>query len=196
MVIDPYDSDYIGLKFPKTSADIVTISHDHKDHNKSDAVKDVRMVVDGPGEYEIAGISIIGISTYHDDKKGEVRGKNTIYVIEIDSLRVVHLGDLGHKLSEKQLVAIGDVDVLMIPVGGGYTISPAQAVEEVRNIEPKIVIPMHYQTQGLKPELFKKLAPYKTFVGDLGLPVENFQKLSIKKVTLGEEQKVVILAKK
>lgn len=196
LVTDPYDSDYVGLKFPKTSADIVTISHNHKGHNKAGAVKDVRMVIDGPGEYEIAGVSIIGISTYHDNKKGESRDKNTVYVIEIDGLRVVHLGDLGHKLSESQLDMIGDVDVLMVPVGAEYTMTCSQAVEEVRKFEPKIILPMHYRMVGLKPELSKKLVSYKAFVGDLGLPVEKSQKLSVKKVSLGEEQKVVILAKK
>ena len=91
---------------------------------------------------------------------------------------------------------IGEVDILMVPVGAEYTMTCAQAVEEVRKIEPKIILPMHYQTKGLKPELFKKLVSYEAFVGDLGLPVEKIQKLSVKKVSLGEAQKVVILAKR
>src|SRR3990170_1220611 len=135
LITDPYGS-YIGIKFPKTSADIVTISHGHEDHANTASISDVKKVIDGPGEYELAGVSIIGISTFHDDKKGAERGRNTIYIIEMDELRVVHLGDLGHKLSEDTIEELGVVDVLMVPVGGVYTIGPTDAGEIVRDIEP------------------------------------------------------------
>ncbi len=193
LVTDPFDPQMVGLKFPKVSADIVTVSHEHKDHNQVELVRDVKKAVSGPGEYEINEVSIIGLSSYHDDKKGKLRGKNTIYVIEMDGLRIVHLGDLGHKLSEKVLEQIGDVDILMIPVGGEYTLGPAEAAEVVRSIEPKIVIPMHYQRPSLNPETFGKLAPVDSFLTQMGLPTERTNKLSIKAETIGEEQKVVIL---
>ena len=193
LVTDPFDPEMVGLKFPKVAADIVTISHEHEDHNKAELIKNIKKIVSGPVEYEINEVSIIGISLYHDDKKGKLRGKNTVYVIEMDGLRIVHLGDLGHKLSEKILEAIGDVDILMGPIGGEYTIGAMQAAEVVRSIEPKIVIPMHYQMPKLNPEIFKKLSTVKPFLTEMGLPVEKTDKLSINAGTIGEEQKVIVL---
>jgi L-ascorbate metabolism protein UlaG (beta-lactamase superfamily) len=152
--------------------------------------------VSGPGEYEIMGVSIIGIPTFHDEKKGAKRGKNTIYVYEMDGLRLVHLGDLGHKLHEKILEKIGDIDILMVPVGGEYTIGPTEAVEVARAIEPKIVIPMHYQMPGLNPATFAKLSSTKPFLAEIGLLVEKIDKLSVKKENIGEESKVILLEKK
>lgn len=196
VVTDPFDPEVVGLKFPKVAADIVTVSHQHEDHNQADLVKDVKRLVSGPGEYEIMGVSIIGIPTFHDEKKGAKRGKNTIYVYEMDGLRLVHLGDLGHKLHEKILEKIGDIDILMVPVGGGYTIGPTEAVEVARAIEPKIVIPMHYQMPGLNPATFAKLSSTKPFLAEIGLLVEKIDKLSVKKENIGEESKVILLEKK
>lgn len=195
VVTDPFDPKKVGLKFPKVQADIVTVSHDHGDHNKVDLVEGAK-VINGPGEYEVKGISLIGISTYHDEKKGKLRGKNTIYVIEVDGVRIVHLGDIGHKLTEKEQELIGDVDILMVPVGGVYTIGDAQAAEIVRGFEPNITIPMHYQMKGLDPKTFSKLSTVDHFLSDVSLPVERLNKLSVKKDTLGEDQKVVILEKR
>jgi len=195
IVTDPY-SPSIGLKFPKVTADIVTISHNHEDHNQANLVSDVRKVVSGPGEYEISGVSIIGISVYHDAEKGTKRGKNTIYVFEIDGFRLVHLGDLGHKLSEEILEDIGTVDVLMIPVGGVYTIGPVEASDIVRMIEPTITIPMHYKDEGLDERVFGKLALVEDFLKEVALTTEKLEKLSIKKEELAEESKVVVLEKK
>jgi L-ascorbate metabolism protein UlaG (beta-lactamase superfamily) len=196
VVTDPFDPEVVGLKFPKVAADIVTVSHQHEDHNQADLVKDVKRLVSGPGEYEIMGVSIIGIPTFHDEKKGAKRGKNTIYVYEMDGLRLVHLGDLGHKLHEKILEKIGDIDILMVPVGGEYTIGPTEAVEVARAIEPKIVIPMHYQMPGLNPATFAKLSSTKPFLAEIGLLVEKIDKLSVKKENIGEESKVILLEKK
>jgi L-ascorbate metabolism protein UlaG (beta-lactamase superfamily) len=197
LVTDPFDPEMVGLKFPKVTADIVTISHDHNDHNKYELVRDVGKVVDGPGEYEISGVSIIGISTFHDDKKGDLRGKNTIYVIEIDDLRVVHLGDLGHKLKEDTLESIGTIDILMIPVGGVYTIGSHEAVELTRAIDPSITIPMHYLSEGMNEESFGKLSKVDSFLSEVGLSIERTQKLSVKKADLVEDQKkVVVLERK
>jgi L-ascorbate metabolism protein UlaG (beta-lactamase superfamily) len=195
LVTDPFDPEMVGLKFPKVEADIVTISHDHEDHNRADLVKGVKKQISGPGEYEINQVSIIGIPSWHDDKKGALRGKNTIYVIEMDNVRLVHLGDLGHSLSEKKLEAIGDIDILMVPVGGEYTIDSAKAVEIARAIEPKITIPMHYQTPQLNPEVFANLSSVEPFLTEIGLPIEELTKLVIKKEEIEEEQKVVVLQK-
>jgi L-ascorbate metabolism protein UlaG (beta-lactamase superfamily) len=193
LITDPFDPKSVGLKFPKTEADIVTISHGHSDHNFLDNIDSTKMIIDGPGEYEIMDVSVIGIPSYHDDKKGELRGRNTIYVIEMDSLRIAHLGDLGHILKEKDIDAMGDIDVLMIPVGGEYTINANQAAEVARSIEAKIIIPMHFQTKGLNPQMFSKLSTEDAFLADLGLPVEKDKKLKVKSELLGEEQKIVVL---
>jgi len=198
IVTDPFDSKFVGLKFPSTEAEIVTISHSHPDHNQSGLVKGVKMVVEGPGEYEICGISIIGIGTYHDDKKGSLRGKNTVYVYEVDSLRVAHLGDLGEALSDEQVSLLGNIDVLMIPVGGEYTIGPKEAVKVVSAIDPYFVIPMHYRTPNLNQENFLKLFPVTDFLAESGLPVESVSKFSLKKEDILADQstKIILLPEK
>ena len=196
VVTDPFDPKMVGLKYSGVEADIVTVSHDHADHNQYLSVKGVKRVVSGPGEYEIAGISIIGIPSFHDDKKGELRGKNTIYIIEAEGLRLCHLGDLGHTLSQEQVEEIGEIDILMVPVGGGFTIGAKEASQVVMDIEPKIVIPMHFSLPGLNPEVFSKLSNVEDFLKELSLPTERLPKLSIKKEELLEESKVVVLEAK
>lgn len=197
VVTDPYDPKIVGLKFPPTEAEIVTISHGHPDHNYVANVKNIKKVIEGPGEYEIMGVSIIGLPSFHDNKKGEERGTNTIYVYEMDGLRLVHLGDLGHTLSEELVEEIGDIDILMVPVGGKYTIGPKEAVSVVQDIDPYIVIPMHYKMEGLGQQLATSLFPVDEFLGEVGLTVERLPKLSVKKEDLAEaSSKVVVLEKK
>jgi L-ascorbate metabolism protein UlaG (beta-lactamase superfamily) len=193
VITDPFNPKDVGLKYPKQTADIVTISHDHFDHNHLEGVKDYRKVVDGPGEYEIQGVSIIGIGTFHDDNKGEERGKNTIYIFEMDNLRLCHLGDLGHKLTEKTLEEIGQIDILMIPVGGFYTIDDKAAGELMQNIDPKITIPMHYNIKGLDQEKFSQIKPVDDFLSEVGVVVEKIDKLTVKATELGEDKKVIVL---
>lgn len=196
IVTDPYDSDEVGLKFTKTEADIVTISHDHSDHNKSDAVTDVSRVIKGPGEYEIAGTSIIGISSFHDNESGQKRGKNTIYILEVDDIKIVHLGDLGHLLNEKQREDLGEIDVLLVPVGGFYTINPVEAKEVVLSLEPKIIVPMHFQTEGLNPAIFKELSPVEEFISQVGFKTEKLPKLTLKKEDLVNYDEVIVVLEK
>lgn len=198
VVTDPFDPQMVGFKYSGVSADIVTISHDHGDHNAAGRVGDVKKVVFGPGEYEIMGVSILGYGTFHDAVKGAEKGKNTIYVYEADGLRVAHLGDLGHVLEEDLVNELGDIDVLMLPVGGGYTIGPKEAVELVSKVEPYFVLPMHYQTSGLKQENFKDLVTAEVFIKESGLQVENLEKFSLKKEDIQEEQgtKIIVLAAK
>lgn len=196
MVTDPSDPKVTGLKFPKVSADIVTVSHtQHSDHKSVELISGVKRVVSGPGEYEISDISIIGISSFHDDKKGALRGKNTMYVFEVDGVRIAHLGDLGHKLKNKELETLGDIDVLMIPVGGVYTIDAKTAAEIVRDIEPRIIIPMHYFLEGMERHVFKKLERVDVFLSEVGLPNEKMDKLTLKGQIL-EDQRIVVLQKK
>ena len=148
IVTDPFD-EAVGYPLPKAKADVVTVSHDHHDHNHVAAIGGNPAVVRGPGKKAAAGIEFEGIASYHDDRGGKRRGKNTIFSFEMDGIRVCHLGDLGHLLSEEDAAALGDVDVLMIPVGGVYTLDAGGAKKVVGQIRPKVVIPMHFMTPAL-----------------------------------------------
>lgn len=195
VVTDPYDSS-VGFKFPKVEANIVTISHGHADHSNRGGVGGAPRVIDGPGEYEIGGVSIFGIATYHDDKQGSERGPNTVYVITIESVNVCHLGDLGHKLSEEQVGEIGSVDVLLTPVGGVYSLTPALAAEVVSELEPKIVIPMHYQVPGLNSATFGALERVDEFIKEVGVEPIKDSKFVITKDKIPEEMQVVVLERR
>jgi L-ascorbate metabolism protein UlaG (beta-lactamase superfamily) len=198
VITDPFDPQMTGLKFAPTEGEIITVSHAHRDHNSTDKISGVKKVVDGPGEYEISGVSIIGYPSFHDKEQGAKRGKNTIFVIEAEGLRLVHLGDLGHAITEDMINEIGDVDVLMIPVGGEFTIGPKEASEIVSKIEPFFVIPMHYMQEGLNKENFVKLEPVDSFLKESGLPTERLPKFSLKKEDILEDQntKAIVLEKK
>lgn len=195
IVTDPYASDMVGLKFPKNiEADIVTVSHDHEDHNMVEHIAGTPFVVRGPGEYEIKGAHVRGIPSFHDNEKGAKRGRNTMYHMELDNLRLAHLGDLGHVLSSGDIEELGDVDILFIPVGGTFTIDAKQAVEIIHEIEPSIVIPMHYQRSGLNPKSFADLASVSDFLKEMGKEgIPQQPKLTITKDKLPEELQVIIL---
>jgi len=136
LVTDPFDPQEVGIKYPITDADVVTISHGHSDHNYLERIRGYRKVITEPGEYELANISIIGIPSFHDEKSGEEKGKNIIYIFEIEDVRIAHLGDLGHKLSDKMLEEIGEINILMISSGHPMSLSAKDTVEIVRAIEP------------------------------------------------------------
>lgn len=153
IAIDPFD-ETLGLRVPKIGADILLISHGHHDHSNKKAITGTPFVVEGPGEYELKGIFIKGIPAFHDNSEGKNRGTVTIYKMEVEDVKICHLSDLGQKeLNENQLEEIGGVDILMIPVGGTYTIGPKEAATLVSQIEPKTVIPMHYKLPKLKLNL-------------------------------------------
>lgn len=194
IVVDPYDSDFIGLSPLKLEADIVCVTHAHKDHNAAELVKGTdeaeAFVISGPGEYEIRGVNIIGISSFHDDKEGEERGRNIIYQITIDGVNIVHLGDLGQKkLTQSQIEEIS-CDVLLLPVGGVYTIDGKEAVEIVSQLEPKVIIPMHYNLPKLKVEL----GEVSEFLSAIGKEkMEPIPKYSISEERMPQETEVVVL---
>lgn len=195
VVTDPYDAK-CG-KFPKDiSADIVSVSHDHTDHNQIKLVEGSPFIVSGPGEYEVKGVSIVGVASWHDDSGGSQRGPNTIYVFEVDGLKVCHLGDLGHKLEEKQLEEIGSIDIAMIPVGGIYTLDVKTAAEVAKAIDPWVIIPMHYQQPGLDGAAFAKLSGVEAFLREMGKQVAPIPKLVISRDKLPEETQVVVLERK
>lgn len=189
VVTDPFDKS-IGLKVPNFEADIVTVSHNHNDHNNTGAIRGNPFIIKSAGEYDVKGVFIDGAEAYHDEKEGAERGKNIIYRIDIDDISVAHLGDLGHILDAKQLGKLEGTDILLIPVGGIFTLDAKKAVEVVSQIEPRIVIPMHYKTPGLKINL----EPIDKFIKELGLKPTYEEKLKISKKDLpAEEMELVIL---
>jgi len=189
IVTDPFDKS-IGLKVPNFEADIVTVSHDHHDHNNVSALRGNPFIINSAGEYDRKGVMIEGVESYHDDKQGTKLGKNIIYRIEIDDITIVHLGDLGQILDNKQLEKIGGADILLVPVGGTYTLDAKNAVEVVSQIEPRIVIPMHYKTKNLKISLDGA----DKFIKELGLKPTIEEKLKISKKDLpAEDMELVIL---
>ncbi len=147
IITDPYTTGVFGLEYapPAETADIVTVSHDHADHNNVAAVKGSPQVVQGVGSHEAKGVRFKGIATAHDESSGKERGANTIFCFALDGINVCHLGDLGHDLSDQAVADIGDVDVLLIPVGGNFTIDAPVAERVCQKLAPKVVIPMHFR---------------------------------------------------
>jgi len=145
IVTDPYQTSG-GLKYGaiKETADIVTVSHEHGDHNNVSAVKGSPQVIKTSAE--VKGIKIKAVLAAHDDKNGSQRGKNTIFCFEVDGVNVCHAGDLGHELSAEQVKAVGRVDALMIPVGGFFTIDARTATKVCDQLKPRVILPMHYKT--------------------------------------------------
>jgi L-ascorbate metabolism protein UlaG (beta-lactamase superfamily) len=190
VLCDPFDRS-AGMDVGRPTAHIVTVSHKHPDHANVAAVRPMRerlFTIEGPGEYEVGGILISGVRTFHDKHKGADLGTNTAYVIHMDDMVFCHLGDLGHELSTQQLDEIGTVDVLFIPVGGGETISPAEAVSVISQIEPRIVIPMHYAVEGQR-SFDMELAPLEKFTHEVGLKeVVAEEKLSVTSANLPSEE--------
>ncbi len=194
VIVDPFDPKAVGMKYPKQEADIVTLSHQHPDHNYRAGTSAEALVVDWPGEYEKLNVRIFGFPTYHDGQKGKERGENTIFKFEIEGISILHCGDLGHVLSDELVDEIGDVDVLLIPVGGYYTIDAAEAVQNIHKIEPSIVVPMHYNHKDLDQKTYKDVAGLDEFIKKYGsAPSETVDILNLKKEDLPEETKLVVL---
>ncbi len=193
VVTDPFPPS-LGLRLPRQEAELVTVSHEHENHSYTQAVLDGAFEITGPGEYEIAGVSVIGIPTFHDSEKGSKRGPNTVYLIEIDDVRVCHLGDLGHPLDDAAAETVSSVDVLLVPVGGKTAINAVQAAEVVRQLEPRFVVPMHYATPGVKVDL----EGVDRFLKEMAVTSFEAQpKLSVQAISATEyETKVVVLEPK
>ncbi|OGN28291.1 MAG: hypothetical protein A2941_01960 [Candidatus Yanofskybacteria bacterium RIFCSPLOWO2_01_FULL_49_17] len=190
ILTDPFSKD-IGLKPPRIKDDIITVSHQHFDHNNVGEANPEAFIIQNPGEYEKQGIAVRGIASFHDNKQGVERGPNTIYVFKAEDMTVAHLGDLGHVLTDAQIEAVGDVDMVLIPVGGTYTIDAKTAAQVIGQIEPKIIVPMHYKVPGLNVDLD---GPEK-FIKEMGLTPEKTDKFKItKKLLPAEEMKLVIFS--
>jgi L-ascorbate metabolism protein UlaG (beta-lactamase superfamily) len=190
IVTDPFPPD-LGYALGESAADIVTVSHQHPGHSYVSGVSGSPHNIIGPGEYEVSGVLIIGFPTFHDAEKGARRGKNNVYLMEIDGITICHLGDLGHTLDTEQVEDIDEVDVLLLPVGGVSTIDAVSAAETIRQIEPKVVIPMHFKT----PELKRELDPVEKFLKEMGIgQVEPLPKFSITPSSLPTSPQVVLLS--
>jgi L-ascorbate metabolism protein UlaG (beta-lactamase superfamily) len=189
IITDPFPPD-LGYTLGKQTADIITLSHQHPSHSYVEGIGGEPRIIKGPGEYEISGVLIIGIATFHDTQRGQVRGKNTVYIMEIDGVSVCHLGDLGHVLSTEQVEEIGSVNVLFLPVGGGSTINAAIAAEVILQLEPNAVIPMHYKTPAIKRELDS----VNVFLKEMGMgQIESRPKISFSKSNLPLSTQVFLL---
>ena len=189
VITDPYPPS-LGYSLGKPTAHIVTVSHQHPGHSYVRGIDGEPKLITRPGEYEISGVLIIGIATYHDEEGGKQRGRNTIYLMEVDEVSICHLGDLGHELTTEQVEKLDNVDVLLLPVGGISTIDAPVAAKVVRQLEPKVVIPMHYKT----PVLNRELEPVERFLKETGIKqVDSRPKLSFTKQSLPVSTQVFLL---
>jgi L-ascorbate metabolism protein UlaG (beta-lactamase superfamily) len=197
VVTDPYDP-MVGFEFPAVSTQVHTLSHDHFDHNYTAALQGYEQLINAQtGRFTNGDVKIEGFASWHDTTEGSERGPNTIYTYEINNIRVCHLGDLGHQLSRELINSIGRVDVLMIPVGGFFTINSEEAIEVINSLNPKAVIPMHYLTDA-SPIFADYLAPVDDFTSKIqleGWKVENADTLTLTKQMLNtmECRKVFVL---
>lgn len=195
VLCDPYDRE-IGLTLPKVRADIITVSHEQPGHNAVERVGGDGRILRGPGEYEMKSIFITGATTYHHKLSANAKERNVIFFFDFGGLVVGHLGDLGvvPSQSEVEELNLGEIDVLLVPVGGADTLDPTHAVEAVSVFEPKIVIPMHYRHAGLADDLAAKLEPVDRFLKEFGAGTPEPQEMfKVTKSTLPEETQVVLL---
>jgi L-ascorbate metabolism protein UlaG (beta-lactamase superfamily) len=149
VLTDPFDSS-VGYAVPEVAADIVSTSHDHSDHSYTQAVRGEFFHIHTTGHFSHKGIDITGVASFHDAENGTRRGKNIIYTFIIDGIHICHCGDLGHLLTPEQVQEIGKVDILLMPVGGFYTIGPDQAVNIAQTLHPAVIIPMHFKTDVIR----------------------------------------------
>jgi len=188
VVTDPYDTANVGYAPLKLKADVVTISHDASGHNNTDAVKGTAHVITGPGEFEIGEVFITGVQTNGKANNGVLR--NTLYVFDYNGIKVAHLGDLKRVPTQSEVEALGEVNVALVPVGGGGGLNAATAAEVISLLEPNIVVPMHYATKDTKLEL----ASLDKFLKEMGLGAAQPEpSLKVTRSSLPEETHVVVL---
>jgi L-ascorbate metabolism protein UlaG (beta-lactamase superfamily) len=192
VVTDPFDPKYVGLAWPRVSADLITVSHHHKDHDYIKGVSGTTKtakpkVIDVPGEFEINEVGVLGVTGSH----GEGRGEVVMFNISIDGVNVLHLGDLAKKLTDRQIEKLGRVEVLLLPVGGKYTLGPRGAIEVISQLEPNWVVPMHYQTEGLK--FNGELKSLDSFIQATGKEPQKQEKLVAEVSRLPENWELVCL---
>ena len=190
LVTDPYDES-VGYGMGKLKGEVVTVSHEHHDHNNISLLEGNPAVLRGEGTFApLPGMRVTGFPSFHDGEQGALRGKNTIFLLEIDGLRLLHLGDLGHELNQDALEELGQVDILMVPVGGYYTIDAKQAVRLCHALHPYIILPMHYRTaaSGRLP-----IAPVEYFLSALDVYPTPMPLLRVTKEDLYQQPHVALL---
>lgn len=205
-LLDPMGAGVGYALTPVAGVDVVTISHEHSDHNNVALATGSPTILRGlaAGDWAkidqtIKGVRIYTVPTYHDDSQGSARGKNAVFVFDVEGLRLAHFGDLGHKLNDDQVKQIGKVDVVMIPVGGYYTIDGKGAAEVVGQLKPKIAIPMHYKTPNVSPSLANVLATADGFTTALGASAkvtQASQTITISSLKLPTELTVIVMSYK
>ena len=194
VICDPYDKG-LGLQLPKLRADIVTISHERSGHSDTQRIAGEPKILRGPGEYEVHNVFVTGATTYHRKKNGEHPERNVVFFLDFGSFSIGHLGDLGEVPSQSEIeeLNLGEVDILMVPIGGGATLDPTRAVEVIGMFEPKIVIPMHFNQPELTASWAGELEPVDKFLRELGVSApEPLAMLKVTKSTLPEETQVAL----
>ncbi|MFM7583269.1 MAG: MBL fold metallo-hydrolase [Caldilinea sp.] len=195
VICDPYDRS-VGPTLAKVRADIVTVSHDRPGHNAIDRVTGDPKVLSGPGEFEIKNVFVTGLTTCHRRGDGVTAERSVAFFFEFGGLTVGHMGGIGEVPAQSEIeeLNIGEVDVLLVPVGGAGMLEPARAVELIGLLEPRLVIPMHYQHAGLADPLASKLESVEKFLKEFGATnIEPIELLKLSKSTLPEETQVVLL---
>lgn len=196
VVCDPFDKS-VGRTLPRVRADIVTVSHARPGHNSVGRVGGSPKVLDGPGEYEVSNVFVTGLTTYHRPQSSNEDERNIIFFLDFGTLTVGHLGDLGEVPSQSEIeeLNLGEIDILMVPVGGGGTLDPTRAVDVIGMFEPKIVAPMHYREPDLTAAWAKELEPVDNFLSALGAAAPEPQTtLKVSKSSLPEETEVVLFS--
>jgi L-ascorbate metabolism protein UlaG (beta-lactamase superfamily) len=190
ILMDPCSPD-TGYALGPIQADAVTCSHDHYDHNYVPAAVENPMIIRGPGEHLVKDTLIKGVPAWHDDAQGGKRGPNMMYIVQMDDMRILHAGDIGHLPDEESLGMIGDIDVFLVPVGGVYTINYLQALEMANMLRPSVVIPMHYKTPHCTVDL-GELAPFISTAKDCKIHRLNQSEATLSRESLGEDRVLVL----
>ena len=177
-----------GFVAGKHDVDLLTISHAHPDHSYTRSIS-AGLTLTRPGEYEFHDLLVTGVRTYHDGSRGTERGENMIFAVEVDGVHICHLGDLGHLLTEEQVAELGPIDVLLVPVGGTTTVTPAEATEVVSQLSPKLVIPMHFAIDGASGDLMSA----ETFLHEMSVEPIRQPKAIVTPSSLPDETQVVLL---
>lgn len=194
VVCDPFDKS-VGKIMPRVKADIVTVSHGRPGHNSVERVSGTPKILDGPGEYEVNNVFVTGLTTYHRRGTASANERNVIYFLDFGGFTVGHLGDLGEVPSQSEIeeLNLGEIDILMVPVGGGETLDPTRAVDVIGMFEPKLVAPMHFQDPELTAKWAQDLEPVDNFLRALGATAPEPQTmLRVSKTSLPEETEVVL----
>lgn len=194
VVCDPFD-DSIGYEMPAINADAVTVSHGHYDHNNIKAVSGNPKIIDSESSYDLPGVEIDAIKSFHDKQRGKQRGENLIFKFRMDGIDVCHLGDLGEDCSSELIDLLLPVNVLLIPVGGNYTIDAEMAKEYVNRIMPDIVIPMHYKSKGCKLDI-EKVDDFIDLFDEEYVEDSEESQIELMRSDFGGETKVVVLRRR